>query len=128
MPDLCPVCLRKLLFATKSESAQAVRMRYQQLSQFFAEQPESFPAHLAWVQSRLGDAPAALSKPTTLESAGQAIGRDDLSELKETGQHEQSVQPQMPEMPEMPLPLPSGEDAEEALLHAAVCAPCEEGY
>ena len=55
MPDLCAVCLRKLLFITRSESDDGMRARYERLLAFYRAHHESFGgAHLAWVQRRLG--------------------------------------------------------------------------
>lgn len=55
MPDLCPVCLRKLLWCSRAESAEGMRARYRRLHDFYAAHPNSFGgAHLAWVRGRLG--------------------------------------------------------------------------
>mmetsp|Transcript_46718 Transcript_46718/g.77321 ORF Transcript_46718/g.77321 Transcript_46718/m.77321 type:complete len:488 (+) Transcript_46718:126-1589(+) len=55
MTDLCPVCLRKLLWCVNTESSPAVRARYERLHAFFSAQPQSFGNHLAWVRSRLSN-------------------------------------------------------------------------
>jgi len=64
MPDLCPVCLRKLLWCVSAETSDAVRARYERLRAFFSTHPSSFSRHLKWVQSRLsnpdGSAPTCL--------------------------------------------------------------------
>ncbi len=55
IPDLCPVCLRKLLWCKGDESAAAIRTRYERLHDFYAAHPRSFGGrHLAWVRQRLG--------------------------------------------------------------------------
>ena len=55
MPDLCPVCLRKLLWVTRCESAAGARARYERLARFFADR-SGFEKHFAWAQGqcRLG--------------------------------------------------------------------------
>ena len=51
--DLCPVCLRKLLWVTMQESAEGARARYERLAHFFAQHPQSFPAHLEFILRRI---------------------------------------------------------------------------
>lgn len=53
--DLCPVCLRKLLYAVGCESAEGARARYERLTRFFAKRHEDggFDHHLSWVAARL---------------------------------------------------------------------------
>jgi len=54
LPDLCAVCLRKLIWCAKVETSAAVRERYERLLDFYERQPHGFERHLAWVRSRLG--------------------------------------------------------------------------
>lgn len=55
IPDLCPVCLRKLVWCLGAESSAGVRGRYERLLQFYeAASQQGFERHLAWVRGRLG--------------------------------------------------------------------------
>ena len=54
LQDLCPVCLRKLLYCTRQESADGVRTRYERLHAFYRKHKASFGPHLDWVTRRLG--------------------------------------------------------------------------
>lgn len=51
--DLCPVCLRKLLWATRAESAEGARARYERLASFYAKHPQSFDERHALIASRI---------------------------------------------------------------------------
>ena len=91
MPDLCPICLRKLLWCSGAESCAAVRARYERLRNFFAAHPRSFGKHLAWVETRLvnddGSAPICLpcddegeagdeAQPPPAQESGAARGAE----------------------------------------------------
>ena len=78
MPDLCAVCLRKLLYITRSESADGARARYERLIAFYSARHESFGgAHLEWVARRLGlIAVEAGSGASGVEAATQADPTD----------------------------------------------------
>ena len=54
LPDLCPVCLRKLCWLTATESAEGVRARYERLAALYGSLPrESFGGFHEWVKGRL---------------------------------------------------------------------------
>ena len=72
MPDFCPVCLRKLLYCTRSESADGVKARYERLHVFYRANRASFGgAHLRWVQRRLGLPPEASGLAGASERASE---------------------------------------------------------
>ena len=57
IPDLCPVCLRKLLWCSAAETRAGVVGRYERLHDFYRAHPRSFGRHYEWVCKRLGRAP-----------------------------------------------------------------------
>ena len=77
MPDLCPVCLRKLLWVTRSENATAVQARYERLLHFFSSQPAGFEKHLAWVQSRLGMSAETTTPRARPQNAAGSVAIDE---------------------------------------------------
>jgi archaemetzincin len=84
LPDLCPVCLRKMLWCSGAESADAIRARYERMRSFFAANPRSFGKHLAWVESRLvspdGSAPTCLPCADEEESQAKPSGEEEEEE------------------------------------------------
>ena len=92
MTDLCPCCLRKLLWCTNAENGDAARARFQRLLTFF-DGREGFEAHLATIYRRLGIAP---------EPAGGADDEDEASssdaaagEETEDEQDQENIAPQL---------------------------------
>ena len=57
IPDLCPVCLRKLLWCSAAETRAGVVGRYERLHDFYRAHPRSFGRHYEWVCKRLGREP-----------------------------------------------------------------------
>ena len=92
MPDLCPVCLRKLLWATRRESGEAVRRRYERLLAFFESRPAGFEKHLAWVRSRLGVAPPSEKATADGRTDGaEEIGEEDKDEDEDEEPEERAL-------------------------------------
>lgn len=72
--DLCPCCLRKLLWATNAESGDFVRARYERLLAFY-DGRTGFERHRAFVRRRLGmpAAAPATDAPTDVPDADAPV-------------------------------------------------------
>jgi archaemetzincin len=71
IPDLCPVCLRKLLWATNCESREGACDRYERIARFYAQHPESFADHHEWILRRIAPKLALPEQPQECEVESQ---------------------------------------------------------